>query len=578
MYRQTDYSSQPRASRSAAEPAARSVSAAAIEKKANRTGLPDTLKAGVEQLSGVSLDAVRVHRNSAKPAQLRAQAYAKGNEIHLAPGQERHLPHEAWHVVQQKQGRVRATHTRGAIALNNDAALEEEADLMGAKAHQLRADPAQQTEPTNPIQRVATVAQCGNILHLAGITDLAEQRAQAAHAEAQLQYVHGKGVAPAIINPVFETFSNGALGNLPEDHEGDAIWDRLVQAHAALGGPTFDKWLRKAGLNVLDIPGLEMLLTDESAHGANEQAGALLARAQHLPAFAGRSYQYIVGVLAGLGYRRQEKFAGVSSNNDLPYGQDVWTSDDHMVVRIKVGGRSLNGRFRRPPHVVKEVTKTAHAYAPDDIIAKLTDENILIPAGTKYSAFDMQTWYNQKAGGHLAAAAWKKPEESGDPDFIEIFHRWAEGAHTAIGAVPRVPTALTGRQKHMVRLYRNALVVVDEFHDYTRELERIAQARGGHPQINQQLSALNQQQRANVDARCSLAEDVVYHANFKMFLKRRRAIATALENWRLALVNFFRGAPPVRKNKPFYRKLFSDLEVKVNEYNRSGWEKLRSSS
>ena len=29
-----------------------------------------------------------------------ALAYAQGSDIHLAPGQEQHLPHEAWHVVQ----------------------------------------------------------------------------------------------------------------------------------------------------------------------------------------------------------------------------------------------------------------------------------------------------------------------------------------------------------------------------------------------------------------------------------------------------------------------------------------------
>ncbi len=29
------------------------------------------------------------------------------SDMDLDPGEERHLPHEAWHVVQQKQGRVR---------------------------------------------------------------------------------------------------------------------------------------------------------------------------------------------------------------------------------------------------------------------------------------------------------------------------------------------------------------------------------------------------------------------------------------------------------------------------------------
>jgi hypothetical protein len=105
------------------------------KKTSNHTGLPEGLKAGVERLSGVSLDSVKVHYNSAKPAQLNAHAYAQGHEIHLAPGQDRHLPHEAWHVVQQAQGRVRpTTQLKGGVPINDDAGLESEADVMGQRA------------------------------------------------------------------------------------------------------------------------------------------------------------------------------------------------------------------------------------------------------------------------------------------------------------------------------------------------------------------------------------------------------------------------------------------------------------
>jgi hypothetical protein len=65
------------------------------------------LKEGVEKLSGLDMDEVKVHFNSAPPAQLNAHAYEQGTDIYIAPGQERHLPHEAWNVVQQKQGRVK---------------------------------------------------------------------------------------------------------------------------------------------------------------------------------------------------------------------------------------------------------------------------------------------------------------------------------------------------------------------------------------------------------------------------------------------------------------------------------------
>ncbi|MCB1881526.1 MAG: DUF4157 domain-containing protein, partial [Gammaproteobacteria bacterium] len=110
------------------------------------------MKSGIEQLSGTDISDVKVHYNSDKPARLQAHAYAQGTDIHIAPGEEKQLPHEAWHVVQQKQGRVQPTRQApGNINVNDDAGLEREADVMGQKgltagresfvknsAHQLR--------------------------------------------------------------------------------------------------------------------------------------------------------------------------------------------------------------------------------------------------------------------------------------------------------------------------------------------------------------------------------------------------------------------------------------------------------
>jgi hypothetical protein len=100
----------------------------------NRTGMPDALKAGVESLSGMDLSDVRVDYNSGKPAQLDAVAYTQGSNIHVAPGKEAHLPHEAWHVVQQRQGRVQPTMELNGTRINDDAGLEKEADVMGTRA------------------------------------------------------------------------------------------------------------------------------------------------------------------------------------------------------------------------------------------------------------------------------------------------------------------------------------------------------------------------------------------------------------------------------------------------------------
>ena len=106
-----------------------------VQKRENNTGMSDQLKSGIESLSGMDMSSVRVHRNSPKPAQLNAHAYTQGTSIHVAPGQDRHIPHEAWHVVQQMQGRVQPTISVGGQAVNDSPSLEREADVMGAKAN-----------------------------------------------------------------------------------------------------------------------------------------------------------------------------------------------------------------------------------------------------------------------------------------------------------------------------------------------------------------------------------------------------------------------------------------------------------
>jgi hypothetical protein len=104
----------------------------------NRTGMPDRLKTGVEGLSGLSMDDVRVHYNSSRPVELQALAYTQGTDIHVAPGQEGSLAHEAWHVVQQKQGRVTPTIQTQRATINDNEGLEREANVMGAKVMQMR--------------------------------------------------------------------------------------------------------------------------------------------------------------------------------------------------------------------------------------------------------------------------------------------------------------------------------------------------------------------------------------------------------------------------------------------------------
>jgi len=104
------------------------------EKKPNLTGIPLQMKQSFERSSGLSFDDVRVHYHSPLPSRLGALAYTQGSRVYVAPGQERHLGHELGHVVQQKQGRVRATSELGGVKLNASPAMEREADMLSRQA------------------------------------------------------------------------------------------------------------------------------------------------------------------------------------------------------------------------------------------------------------------------------------------------------------------------------------------------------------------------------------------------------------------------------------------------------------
>ena len=103
--------------------------------KNNMIGMPDNQIVGIEELPGFSMEDVRLYYDSNKPAAVQTHAYTQSTNIHIAPGQECHLPHEAWHVAQQMAGRVQPTTEIGGMPVNDNAAIEYEADIMGARAN-----------------------------------------------------------------------------------------------------------------------------------------------------------------------------------------------------------------------------------------------------------------------------------------------------------------------------------------------------------------------------------------------------------------------------------------------------------
>ena len=90
---------------------------------------------GSDGVSGVDFSDVTIHENSTTAKELNAQAYTQGDEIHFAPGYspmttsgQEVLSHELSHVIQQRQGKVKATHQEQGYSISEQTELEDEAD------------------------------------------------------------------------------------------------------------------------------------------------------------------------------------------------------------------------------------------------------------------------------------------------------------------------------------------------------------------------------------------------------------------------------------------------------------------
>jgi len=90
----------------------------------------DRLVRAAERLSGLDLGSVAIQYDSPLPSGLGANAYTDGERIFLAHDHADALAHELWHVVQQRQGRVHPTRTIAGAAIDDELALEVEADAM----------------------------------------------------------------------------------------------------------------------------------------------------------------------------------------------------------------------------------------------------------------------------------------------------------------------------------------------------------------------------------------------------------------------------------------------------------------
>lgn len=220
---------------------------AAFPRKMGQPLAPAVLQK-MESLFGTRLHDVRIHTGP-HVAELGAQAFTQGNDIHFAPGQynpstlqgEQMLARQLTHVVQQRTGRVRNPFGSG-VAVVNDPLLQAEADRTGQRIRQMIAAPrATRSQPQSANPRAVQRKQPGGAVVQRGwwgaLTGAISGTALG-FATAGPAGMIGGLIGGAVLGHYGEELRNmppnphqGTLWNLPEDQ-----WWRLFidpQHHAA---------------------------------------------------------------------------------------------------------------------------------------------------------------------------------------------------------------------------------------------------------------------------------------------------------------------------------------------------------
>lgn len=99
------------------------------------------VQAAMSRAFGTDFSSVRVHENSSSATAMGALAYARGNDVHFAPGQlnpatrdgQQLIGHEFTHVLQQRAGMVQNGVQAKGLIVNNSRQLEDAADRNGER-------------------------------------------------------------------------------------------------------------------------------------------------------------------------------------------------------------------------------------------------------------------------------------------------------------------------------------------------------------------------------------------------------------------------------------------------------------
>lgn len=140
--------------------------ASSTKKAASENAASENVLSTMGENFGQDFSSVKINTNSDKAKSMNALAYTQGEKIDFAPGQynpsskagQALIGHELTHVIQQRQNRVKSTNTIQGYQLNDDPALEAEANQMGKKVAEGQkvenlSSSNQSNSSSNPVQR-----------------------------------------------------------------------------------------------------------------------------------------------------------------------------------------------------------------------------------------------------------------------------------------------------------------------------------------------------------------------------------------------------------------------------------------
>ncbi|UII25811.1 DUF4157 domain-containing protein [Fulvivirga maritima] len=544
-----------------------------IQKIENNTGLPDNLKSGIENLSGYSMDDVRVHYNSDKPAQLQAHAYAQGTDIHLAPGQEKHLPHEAWHVVQQMQGRVRPTmQMKVKLNVNDDAGLEKEADVMGAKAYAENQTGFVQRKLNRTVKQSTTVLGQWVIQRLKHGFDLLN-KSDEEFKKIFIDWVKNEYTLSEYTITYYDYYLVLKRAEKLDFNENEinpsSSKQELLSKFSSISG------FRDEPVHAVqeDVRGIRHNKRKKN----NEKRTALLGtyvgkgnRKNHVPRTLGAFVEEAPN---------QEK---IDSRKEkwLRVPDEDWSSLVNAEWVNAMASHGHNFKIASPlSEEQMELIRTAFKSAQNG-------STFLTALRTKY--YDKQVrksknplWDDTREDHEADAPSTLAYEIAGllDEGKYELDPLY-EDRKGMLKIRKRQHGKNEARKQQMEAIYHKDFLAIQEFNQFCiTKIESLIERRSnGDLKVYNTVKAVRTQHYSQLRDQWVAAAKVARENNFKIFLKKRKILRASLMAWKKALDIILLTEPNVKsKHKNFFHRLLSDAKKELDSFDTSKWTRFLNS-